>query len=458
NIRKTTQQMKLPSEAATRFGRGIHPAMAIRGNIRSANLIQQLGGGTIDTGVVDNYARQPESATVKLTMAEVQRGLGFDVPIEEITRILSTLEFHVARTTHHELQVTGPDHRTDITGPHDLLEEIARIYGYDRIPRTGMDDEMPPQRGNPPLEFEEHVRDLLVDAGLFEAITYSMTTPQLEAKLLPGERPDDRPYVGVANPISSERTHLRHTLLASLLDVARSSVHHHPHLALFELNKIYLGSEEGPLPDEPRRLTIVLSGPRESESWLGGDVKPVDFYDLKGVIETLLAGLNIKAAKFEAAQHPTYYPGRTARLIVGDQAIGLLGQIHPLVREAFDLPDQPVLAAELDIEALSACASAATRTNDVPRFPAVTEDLAMIVDDKVHADKVQAVIESVGGLLKSARLFDVFKGERIGAGKKSLAYRLTYQADRTLTDVEVVKVREDIIKRLREELGAVIRG
>ena len=459
NIRKTTQQMKLPSEAASRFGRGIHPAMAIRGNIRSANLIQQLGGGTIDTGVVDNYARQPEAATVTLTMAEVKRGLGFDVPIEEIDRILTTLEFKAAISSQRsEIVVTAPDHRADVTGPHDLLEEIARIYGYDRIPRTGMDDEMPPQRGNPPLEFEERVRDLLVDAGLFEAITYSMTTPQLEAKLLPGERPDDRPYVGVANPISSERTHLRHTLLASLLDVVRNNIHHHEHLAMFELNKVYLASEDEPLPDEPRRLTIVMSGPREGESWLGGDRQPIDFYDLKGVIESLLAGLNIAGAKYEAAQHPTYYPGRTARLIVGDKAIGLLGQIHPLVREAFDLPDQPVLAAELDIEALMACAPSAARTADVPRFPAVTEDLAMIVDDKVKADQVQAVIESVGGLLKTARLFDVFKGEQIGAGKKSLAYRLTYQADRTLTDAEVVKVREAIIKRLREELGAVIRG
>lgn len=459
NIRKTTQQMKLPSEAASRFGRGIHPAMALRGNVRAANLIQHLGGGVIDTGVVDNYARPPEAATVALTMAEVKRGLGFDVPIEEIDRILTTLEFKSTISNQQStILVTAPDHRTDITGPHDLLEEIARIYGYDRIPRTAMDDEMPPQRGNPPLEFEERVRDLLVEAGLFEAITYSMTTPQHEARLLPGERPDDRPYVGVANPISSERTHLRHTLLASLLDVARSNIHHHERLALFELNKIYLSSEDGPLPDEPRRLTIVMSGPREPESWLGGDRSPLGFYDLKGVIESLLVGLSIGGARFEAAQHPTYYPGRTARLLVGDKQIGLLGQIHPLVREAFDLPDQPVLAAELDVEALAACVPASIRISDVPRFPAVTEDLALIVEDRVQADQVQAVIESVGGLLKTARLFDVFRGEQIGAGKKSLAYRLTYQAERTLTDAEVVKVREQIIQRLRQELGAVIRG
>jgi phenylalanyl-tRNA synthetase beta chain len=459
NIRKTTQQLKLPSEAAARFGRGLHPALALCGNLRSANLIQQLGGGAIDTGVVDNYARQPEAATVTLTMAEVQRILGFDVSIEEIDRILTALDFKSeVRNQKSAIVVTAPDHRTDITGPHDLLEEIARIYGYDRIPRTAMNDELPPQRGNPGLEFEEQVRDLLVDAGLFEAVTYSLTTPQLEAKLLPGARPDDRPYVGVANPISSERTHLRHTLLVGLLDVARSNIHHHPRLALFELNKVYLASEDSSLPDEPRRLTLLLTGPREPESWQGGDRKPVDFYDLKGIIETLLAGLRINGAMYEAVQHPTFYPGRTARLIIGDKTIGTLGEIHPRVREAFDLPNQPVLAAELDLEALAACVPAASRIRDVPRFPAVTEDLAVIVDDHIRAAQVQSVIESTDGLLTSVRLFDVFKGGQIGAGKKSLAYRLTYQAGYTLTEADAVKVREEIIKRLRKELGAVIRG
>jgi len=308
------------------------------------------------------------------------------------------------------------------------------------------------------LEFEERVRDILVEAGLFEAITYSMTTPQREALLLPGERPDDRPYVGIANPISAERTHLRHTLLHSLLDIVRGNIRHHEHVALFEINKVYIASEGGPLPDEPRRLTIVMSGPRELESWRKSDRAVVDFYDLKGVVETLLDGLHITGATYEPLEHPTFYPGRTARLKIDGQSIGTFGEVHPLVREAFDLPEQPVLAAELDFEALLKCAPSPTRIVDVPRFPAVTEDLALIVDDMTPADKVLATILKEGGLLKRAMLFDVFKGEQIGTGKKSLAYRLTYQADRTLTDEEVKKVRETIVKRLRDELGAVLRG
>ena len=465
NIRKTTQQMKLPSEAASRFGRGIHPDMAPRGNIRSANLIQQLTGGTIDRGLVDNYANPVAAAAVELPIQEVRRILGFDISVDQITRILESLEFTVEPLTPDALRVTAPDHRADITGPHDLIEEIARIYGLDRIPLTALDDEMPPQRSNPSLEFEEHARDLLVELGLFEAITYAMTTPQAEAKLLPGERPDDRPYVVLANPISAERSHLRHTLLAQLLEIASGNARHHDRVALFSIDKVYLGSEDGPLPDEPRRLAIVMTGTRQPETWqrVGGrenDRAAVDFYDLKGVIEALLDGLHISGAKYEPIAHASYYPGRTARLSVGERLIGTFGEVHPQVREVFDFPEQPVLAGEFDFEALLALTPGVSRIADVPRYPAMVEDLALIVSDKVPAEKVQATIMAAGAgtVLKSAQVFDVFKGEQIGEGKKSLAYRLTYQADRTLTDAEVAKVRAHIVQRLREELDAVLRG
>jgi phenylalanyl-tRNA synthetase beta chain len=258
---------------------------------------------------------------------------------------------------------------------------------------------------------------------------------------------------------------LRHVLLAQLLESASSNAHHHDRVALFSIDKVYLASEDGPLPDEPRRLTMVLTGTREPESWHRGSVgesdrTAMDFYDLKGVIEAVLAGLHINNAKFEPIEHPTFYPGRTARLSIGERVIGALGEVHPLVREAFDFPEQPVLACELDFEALLKATPAASRTTDVPRFPAMSEDLALIVDDKVSAEKVQATIMAAGAgtVLKNAQVFDVFKGEQIGAGKKSLAYRLTYQADRTLTDEEVAKVRGQIVNRLREELNAVLRG
>ena len=461
NIRKTTQQMKLPSEAASRFGRGIHPAMAPRGNIRSANMIQQLAGGVIDTGIVDNYANPVETVTIRLPVAEVRRMLGFDIEVELIAQILESLEFQsTIQSEKSEVLVTAPDHRTDISGPHDLIEEIGRIYGLDRITLTALHDELPPQRGNPGLEFEERVRDLLVNVGLNEVVAFALTTPQAEAKLLPGERPDDRPYVTIANPISAERSHMRHTLLAGLLDIASGNVRHHDHVTVFSIDKVYLASEDGPLPDEPRRLAIVMTGPRQPGSWQKTDQAALDFFDLKGIVEAMLAGLRIAGARYEAAEHPSYYPGRTARLLAGERLIGTFGEVHPQVREAFDFPDQPVLAGEFDLEALAAAVSDVSAIADVPRFPAVSEDLALIVEDKVSAEQVLATIMAAGAgtALKTAQVFDVFKGEQIGSGKKSLAYRLKYQADRTLTDAEVAQIREQIVLRLREELNAVLRG
>ncbi len=461
NIRKTTQQMKLPSEAASRFGRGIHPAMAPRGNIRSAQMIQQLAGGTIDTGLLDNYANPEETVTVTLPVAEVKRILGFDIEAGQIAHILELLEFKSKiQSDQSEIVVTAPDHRTDIAGPHDLIEEIARIYGLDRIPLTSLHDEMPPQRNNPSLAFEEQTRDLLARVGLCEAETYAMTTPQAEAKLMPGESSGDSPYIVISNPISAERSHMRHTLLPQLLEAAAANARHQDHVALFSIDKVYLAKKGSLLPEEPRRLTIVMTGAREPESWKKSDRAPLDFYDLKGVIESLLDGVHISEERYEPIEHPTYYPGRTARLAVGERIIGVFGEVHPQVREGFDFPEQPVLAGEFDFEALLAAAPVASRVSDVPRFPAITEDLALVAEDKLSAEKVLATIMAAGAgtALKSAQVFDVFKGEQIGAGKKSLAYRLTYQADRTLTDAEVAKIREQIVKRLGEELNVVLRG
>ena len=462
NIRKTTQQMKLPSEAAARFGRGIHPALAVRGNIRTAQMIQQLAGGVIDRGILDNYASPVETVTITLPIAEVKRILGFEIEVEQIVRILELLDFKSKIEQQKSgITVTVPDHRTDISGPHDLIEEIARIYGLDRIPLTALNDEMPPQRNNPGLAFEERTRDLLVRIGLNEVMMYAMTTPQAEAKLLSGNRPDDRPYILISNPISAERSHMRHTLLSQMLETAAANSRHHDHVALFSIDKVYLAAGDGPLPDEPRRLTIVMTGVRDPESWKNNDRTTLDFYDFKGVIESLLNGLIIGEARYETTEHPTYHPGRTAHLIIGDQSvIGVFGEVHPRVREGFDFPDQPVLAGEFDFEALSAAVPGASQITDVPRFPAVTEDLALVVDEQLPAEKVRATIMAAGAgtPLVSAQIFDVFKGEQIGAGKKSLAYRLTYQADRTLTDAEVAKVREQIVKHLGESLKIVLRG
>lgn len=467
NIRRSVQAYDLPSEAAYRFSRGVHPSQALLGALRGAKLMQQVAGGTIAQGVVDYYPAPPETVTVDLPATEAKRLLGIDLSPEEIERLLKSLEFTVERSDDKNLRVTVPDFRMDIStgviGRADLIEEIARIYGYDRIPDTQLADVNPPQRDNLSLLQEERARDLLVNLGLQEIITYRLTTPEREALLIPeGTSPaDDRPYVTLANPTSAERISMRHSLVASVVEALASNARHRDRIQLFEIAPVFLVGEEEQLPDEVRRLVIAITGPRQLEMWQGAETSPVDFYDLKGIVEALLEGLQVSGADFVTTEHPGFYPGRVARLQVSGDYLGVLGQLHPLVQEAYDLPEgDPVYVAEIDFEALSHLIPVGHLVTPVPRFPAVRQDIAVVVDEGTPANQVQATILAAGGrLLASARLFDVYQGEQLGAGKKSLAYALTFQAeDRTLTDKEVAKVQSRIVRALERELGAKLRA
>jgi phenylalanyl-tRNA synthetase beta chain len=463
SIRRTARRHNLNSEASYRFARGVHPELAMLAQKRGLALLQQLAGGEIARGILDGYPAPLAPVVVELRPDEVARSLGIRIATDEMARILRSLEFAVEPQPGGTLRVTAPQHRLDVEGPHDLIEEIARIHGYDRIPVTLMNDEIPSAVGNPQLEFEERVRDLLAGAGLQEIVTHRLTTPDIEARMrLPGTPADDRPYVAVRNPINPERVVMRHILTAPVVDALVANLRHHARVALFELGSVYLPSEDGVLPDESPRLAVAMSGARGAPSWrgAGADADPLDFYDLKGVVEALLDGLHIREVAFEPASHPSLYPGRAAAAVARGQRLGLLGEMHPRVREAWDASlDQPVLLADLDLAALRQAAGSLAGTQDVPRFPAVNEDLAVVVAEDVTAASVERVIRTAGGaLLRGARLFDVFRGEQIGAGRKSLAYALTYQAeDRTLTDKEVEKARNKIIRVVESQLGATVR-
>jgi phenylalanyl-tRNA synthetase beta chain len=474
NIRRTTAALHLQSEAAFRFSRGVHPAQASVGLLRAIELMRRLAGGEVAQGILDNYPAPAPVVTLELRPSQVERVLGITLGAREIAGLLEPLGFACefvagdgagdgAGGGEDGLRVTAPDHRLDVNGVEDLLEEVARMYGYDRIPITRLMDELPPQRSNPDLELEERVRDLLAAAGLQEIVSYALTTPADEARLLPGAPPDERPYVTVANPISAERTAMRHTLLPALIETLAQNLRHHTRVALFEINPVYLLAEDAVLPDEPRRLSIGLAGERTQPTWGDpGAAQPFDFFDLKGVVEHLLAALHVEGALFAPLEtpHPSLHPRRSAALLFDGARAGLLGELHPAVRAAWDLPEgAPVFVAELDLEAILDRVPAARQVGEVPRFPAVSQDVAVVVDEQVPADQVAAVITRAGGaLLRGVRLFDVYSGPPVPAGKRSLAYNLSFQApDRTLTDAEVAKVQAKIVRRLGEELGATLR-
>jgi phenylalanyl-tRNA synthetase beta chain len=472
HIRRTAQYHRLPSEASARFGRGIHPSQAILGGRRGIELMRQLGGGTVAQGVVDVYPGRPEPVVVELHLDEVDRILGLSLSPDEVADILTSLEFQVehAGSDRRTLIVTVPDHRMDVTLPADLIEEIARIYGYDRFPTSMLGDALPPQRANADLMVEENIRDLMVRAGLQEIVTYRLTTPAREARLLPPGHPvDDRPYVTITNPISLERVAMRHSLLASVLEIVAENARFRERIAVFEVGHIFLvraedtadPTDQPHLPDEPRRLVIALTGPRNLPGWQdGADTGPMDFYDLKGVIESLMNGLHLESVTYQPTDRVSYHPGRVAEVLVDGELVGQFGQLHPLVCENYALTEYPVLTADLDVEKLKTLIPWQHTVTPVSRYPAVLQDIAVVVDESVPASQVQSVIEEAGGrLLRSSRLFDVYHGEQIEAGKKSLAYGLTFQADdRTLTEKDANNMRDKIVRRLSEQLGATLRA
>lgn len=463
SIRKTTQALKLPSEASARFGRGVPPAIAVAALLRATGLMQELAGGEVAPGVADCYPVPQPIPVITLSSADVRRILGIDMPREEISRILTSLDFTCTPAGEAALTVTAPPHRLDVgsgvVGVADLTEELARIIGYDRIPVTEMADALPPQRDNPVVDMEERVRDLMAMAGLQEIITYRLTTPEREAALAPAGG-TGLPYVRLANPISAERVAMRRTLLAGLLEVMAQNRRLRDRLAFFEVGPVFLPTASDPLPEEPRRLALGLAGRLAPAGWQDAQPAGADFFALKGVIEALLHGLHILAVRFEPATHPAFLPGHTARLVVDGESVGPLGQLRPEVQAAFDLDGPAVFLAELDLDRILSRASVTFPVAAVSRFPPVLQDLALVVDDDVRADELAEAIREAGGtLLADVRLFDVYRGKPVPAGKKSLGFSLAFQAaDRTLTEAEVEAEKRQILEAAAARFGAQVRA
>ncbi len=459
SIRRTMRQFNLPSEASARFSRGIDPEIVKPAAERAAELMRQCAGGTVASGIVDCYPapRPPREITLKL--AAVRKLLGTDLPALDVVRILQGLKYEMEQTQGETLKVTAPVNRLDIQeGAADVIEDLARVYGYDKLPSRLKVGELPEQKGNRPLALEEKVRDILTECGLQEVITYSLTTPEREAplQLPPAE------YVKLLNPITSERAVMRQSVLAGVLEAAARNLKHTPEVRLFEVGPVYLPHKGEKLPVEPVRLAVVMTGRRRPEFWQGeqGKGENLDFFDLKGVIEALCADLHLPDVRFGKGSAAYLHPGKAAELLVGGKSAGTFGEMHPKVAEAFDLAGKAVLAAELDLAVMLAAVPERFHSVPVPAFPPALRDVAVVVDEDVPAEKVLAEIRAAGGeLLTGAQLFDLYKGESIPAGKKSLAYALTYQAfDRTLTDKDVEQAHKKIENRLKHVLKAQLRA
>lgn len=450
SIRRTSAELKMRSEASFRFERGINPGLTEPALRRATQLMVELGGGKAASGIIDVYPGKKEIKYLNLPILEIKRLLGVDIDKEKVVSILTGLGFS-CQDKGAELLVSGPYWRSDIKQKEDLIEDIVRIIGYDCIPTTILSGSPPPQSPNPLLELKDKVRDILVACGFQEVITYTLVSPQLLEKTGVVVEP-----LHLSNPLVSGQDCLRTSMRPTLLSTLASNLRYEDQIIrLFEIGRVYLPREKD-LPQEKEMMAGLIWGSRNERSWLG-DSGESDFFDAKGVVETLLDRLDI-AARFEPGNDPALHPGRCATIIANRELLGVVGQVQPVMAEAFDLGRFPVYFFELELKKLLDYIPERKRYQPLPRFPAVMRDLALVVDISLSHERIEQILKS-SSLVSRVTLFDFYSGEQVPAGKKSLAYHLVYQSlDHTLNDNEVDQTQTLLLEKLKLELGATLRG
>jgi len=462
SIRRTSTRLGLRSEASIRFEKGINIETTVDAANRAAQLMQQLGGGQILKGVIDNYPNPLKRPIIDLELAKVNKVLGTDIDFAKIKNILTDLNFAILKDTENIITVEVPPYRPDVTIAEDLIEEVARIYGYDNIPTTLPYGATSKGQKTAEQKLRDKILDILAARGLHEVINFSFINKTNFDKLLLSNEDSRRKAIPVLNPLSEEHGFMRTSLLPGLFDTLQRNINRrNENLGIYELGKVYLPrnlSEKAGLPEEKWILGIALRGILLSDWQEKG--KAVDFYYLKGIVEDLFSQLNIEQVTFKPFQNnPSYHPGRTANIYIEDKLVGILGEVHPRVAENYDLPQRNYVA-ELDVDILLKMGQGTVRFKQLPKFPAVNRDLAIVVKDEIAAsDIMNTICEQGGELLVDVQIFDLYKGNQVSKGHKSIAFSLTFQAeDRTLTDKEINEIHERIEKTLSDKYAATLRA
>ncbi len=459
SIHYTGRTLNLPSEACTRFERGISAELALPALRRAIQLITQLAGGKAARGWVDIYPGKREPKPILLPTTEFKRILGVEFSPDRIINILVSLGFDCKQTQRKdsvEIMATAPYWRSDIRIAVDLIDEVARIAGYDQIPMTILSQPIPKQSPLPIIGLKRQVRNKLVGYGFQEIITYSLTSRDLLNRLQTTEQQvPNKELIRVMNPMTAEQEYLRPNLRIGLLTALSSNRKFEDGgIKLFELGRVYL-PHNNDLPDEREMLCGLLNGPRQGKSW-HGDNKQFDFFDAKGIIESLLNQFGIETS-FQPGSDESLHPANQAEILVSGKKLGVLGELHPRTAGNFELSGATYLF-ELDMAELLPFATARRVFQPIPRFPAVVRDMALVVDTGIIHQRVIDIIKGYP-LVAGVELFDVYSGEQVPEGKKSLAYRIIFQSPaQTLTDDEVGTVMKQILEKLSGELGAVLRG
>ena len=479
NTRLTRTALDLRTEASDRFERGIRSALAPVALRRATKLIVELCGGAAARGVIDLYPTKREPPALSLSRARIRQVLGVDYPMPQVRRVLEslgfeetdapgglidlieTLEAAPAPERADTIWVKIPYWRSDISMEDDLVEEVARVIGYDSLPATMLSTPIPNRPPQPVSEMKDRLRDLLAAAGMQETISYSPTTLADLRKV--GALDETNPPLRIANPLSSRWEYMRTSLRSGVLNTLAYNrrLAQGEGMRIFEVGRVYIPkpeAKERELPDEVEMAVGAFSGPRFPASWLA-DEDDMGFFDAKGALESVFSSLGLDATFEPADDDPVLRPGRTARITAGGVPLGVVGEVRSEVLAGFGLESRPVAMFELSVDALLAALSGASASYEsASRYPESYRDLAIVVDAEVSAARIRRIIERHALAVRSAP-FDIYAGEGVPAGKKSVAFRVAFQSNRgTLTSEQVDRFQNDILRQLRRELGAELRG
>lgn len=447
NIRVSSKKLNLRSESSSRFDKDIDPNLAKLAIDRACALICELNCGEVMEGTIDIYNDVKEEGSITVNSTWINKFLGTEISKEEMKEALDSLDL-ITEIKNEDLIISIPTFRIDIAIKEDIAEEIARIYGYDKIPTTifKVSTEREPKYKNELLT--DKVIEIMVASGVNQSISYSFVSPKVFDKVNIPVDSELRNVVKIKNPLGEDYSVMRTTTLPSIMEsLGRNYSRNNDYVRLFEIGRIYLPNEnEKQLPTEKNVLTIGIYG-------------DCDYLDLKGIVENIIDGLGISKAKYvRESENPSYHPGKTAALMVRNKKVGVFGEVHPDVTENYGI-NVNCYVAELDLDSLFEASTTVKAYKPLPKFPAVTRDIALLCDDSILVAEIEETIRKAGGnLVEKVQLFDIYKGAQIPEGKKSIAYAIAYRDEKkTLEDKDISKVHDKILKALEHKLGAVLR-
>jgi len=460
-IRRTARACGLSSEASGRFERGVDSETTIKALDRAAQLLQEMGACTVCEGIVDVYPNPKQANYVTFTPEQINNHLGTNIAKDVMLNIITSVGFDVTKDENDEITVKVPSWRNDVTCMADISEEIARLHGFDKIKSTLPNGVSMQGTQSAKQTFIDKVKASLSSQGLYETISFALTNEETFNKLnIPQDSPL-RKAVPIMNPLSDEYPLVRTTLLSSIFDnLARNLARKNDDVALFEVGSVFFPKAlpVTELPDEVVKIAGAITGRRNAQGWNQTN-DMVDFYDAKGIIEELLANLRVTRYTVETGTHYAMHPGKTALFKKGRDVIATVGEVHPAVLSAYGIT-KPVYIFELDATTVMKYMAKDLKYKALPKYPATSRDLAMLVDVDVNAADIEkAMTKAAGQNLTQITLFDVYTGKQVEEGKKSLAFSLTFQSnDKTLTDAEIDPAIEKIVAKLQKDFNANLRG